>query len=160
MSQHAQEVQSSLDRRYNEGIAAEAALAQMNRSVGFDEAAELRAMYQRVEVAARGEHEEQALARAVMAPLHPVEEELARQNEQLLHYQLTLLRERLASRQLQTQYALSGGVQGPTGAGTLGTSHAGQAAISSGLAVAGGGQTSACGSARGGAAPRQRPVGL
>ena len=32
-SQHAQEAQSSLDRRYNEGIAAEAALAQMNRSV-------------------------------------------------------------------------------------------------------------------------------
>ena len=81
MSQHAQEVQSSLDRRYNEGIAAEAALAQMNRSVGFDEAAEFRATYQRLEAAVHGEHAEEALARVVVAPFRSAEEELARQNE-------------------------------------------------------------------------------
>ena len=42
-SQHAQEVQSSLVRRYDEGIEAEAATARMNRSAGLEEVAELRA---------------------------------------------------------------------------------------------------------------------
>jgi len=78
MAVHARsrEVQSLLDQRYNDGVASEAALARINRPMEGEETAQLCAMYDRLEVAVRGERHEEALARAVAVPLHVMEEEL------------------------------------------------------------------------------------
>ena len=113
-------------------------------------------MYERLESAVRGERTEEALARAAAEPFRVMEEELARQNLQMVLWRESLQKERLEHRQLQARLSLpsgvadpasgadrSGGVVGLAGVDASRSALVGLIAGSSGAAVAGGGKTSA-----------------
>ena len=79
-----QEAKSMLERRYIDGVAAEAAQARINRRLGADEASALRAMQEHFESVIQRERADAARARAEAEPNRMMGEELAMQNKRVV----------------------------------------------------------------------------